>query len=719
MKNIHRNQKKQVLFLFVFMFLVFYLDSGIQKIPEQTVNERHDVTVRLVLVDVIATDKDGKFITDLTMDDFEIYEEGKKVPINSLDLLSYELSETKIEKAVEEKEQKTILPKIKRKNKFFVIFDSINTVRRMLNRSKAKILEKLINLIRAGGEIMVLELTEKGEARILQPLTSNEELIAQAIHKASGSIWIEKATDDLMAPKIIEDRPDILESIFKSSKALYEYKNRIRFEKTLNAFLSVMNMIKDYPDRKPVLLVSSWFPSLSFERYASPSVKIESTVGHSDLQAAKINDPFLVLGEGKNRFEDDIFENLIQFANTHNITFYTMDPDTYLRYIFSDMAFDNFYKFANPADIKQDELFKLKIISEDTGGETLQGANNYDKFQKVLVRDLSSYYELSYYPERKKADGKYHKIEVKVNRPGIKLRFRQGYYDYTDEQQESLLFASASSNPNLFKEISFQARAVPFILDKDKVNLWINMALPVKDLILSGDPNKEFKLLKANFWLDDGQGANAFNAQLNIPINLSGSLRERYKKAEYYGFNTCSEEIKLKSEEYRIIFTIYDKESNQTGTVEQKMAVPEISKETDANIATAVFGHMLETGKSKGSFSLSQEDGTLQIEKYKFYPMGTNEFNARENIFLFLQIHPENDKAELISEFELQKEGVSIKNLSWELFEESWNKKPQIWNKVYKLDFIGCLPGEYTVKIEFTNPRTQKTIEQEINIKLL
>ncbi|MBN2244248.1 MAG: VWA domain-containing protein, partial [Candidatus Aminicenantes bacterium] len=338
MKVIHRNQKKQALFLFVLMILVFNLNFKIQKKPEQTVNERHEVTVRLVLVDVIATDKDGKCITDLTIDDFKIYEEGKEVPINSLDLLSYELSGTKIEKAAEAEEQKTPSSQIKRKNKFFVIFDSINTVRRMLNRSKAKILEKLINLVRAGGEIMVLELTEKGEAQILQPLTTDEELIAQAIHKASGSIWVEKATDDLMAPKIIEDRPDILESIFKSSKALYEYKNRIRFEKTLNAFLSVMNMIKDYPDRKPVLLVSSGFPSLSFERYASPSIKIESTVGHADLQAAKINDPFLVLGQGKNRFEDDIFENLIQFANTHNITFYTMDPDTYLRYVMSDMA---------------------------------------------------------------------------------------------------------------------------------------------------------------------------------------------------------------------------------------------------------------------------------------------------------------------------------------------------------------------------------------------
>jgi VWFA-related protein len=177
----------------------------------------------------------------------------------------------------------------------------------------------------------------------------------------------------------------------------------------------------NYPGRKPVLLISSGFPSLSLEKYFPG--QIESTVGHSDLNAAKINDPFRVLGERKKRYGEDIFENLIQFANTHNITFYTLDPDSYLRYIFSDMTFDSFFKLSEPSDIKRDELFKLKIISEDTGGETLQGAKKYDQFQKILKSDLHAYYELSFYPMRKKADGKYHKIEVKVKRPVKKYDF--------------------------------------------------------------------------------------------------------------------------------------------------------------------------------------------------------------------------------------------------------------------------------------------------------
>ena len=111
---------------------------------------------------------------------------------------------------------------------------------------------------------------------------------------------------------------------------------------------------------------------------------------------------------------------------------------------------------------------------------------------------MTYYYELSYYPERDKADGKYHKIKVKVNRPGIKIRFRKGYYDYSDEQRESLIFASASYNPSLFNQIPFNARVVPFIRGKNECILWMNLALPVQEVILRDSDARETKILKLN-----------------------------------------------------------------------------------------------------------------------------------------------------------------------------------------------------------------------------
>ena len=55
----------------------------------------------------------------------------------------------------------------------------------------------------------------------------------------------------------------------------------------------------------------------------------------------------------------------------------------------------------------------LKILAEDTGGISLQGMKKYENFQKHVNRDLTSYYELSYYPRRKNADGKKNKNLLK------------------------------------------------------------------------------------------------------------------------------------------------------------------------------------------------------------------------------------------------------------------------------------------------------------------
>jgi len=94
------------------------------------------------------------------------------------------------------------------------------------------------------------------------------------------------------------------------------------------------------------------------------------------------------------------------------------------------------------------------------------------------------------------------------------------------------------------------------------------MAFPVRDVVLSPDPNKKFKVLKVNFWLDDKEDASAFNAQMNSPVALTPQFRERLKRARFYGHSTSSQELKLNKPEYRLVYALYDEESESiTGYV--------------------------------------------------------------------------------------------------------------------------------------------------------
>ena len=701
--------------------------------PSQT--EEHKVIVRLVLVDVVATDREGNFVSDLKKEEFELYEDRKRMPIDSFELVLFE-KETIIE---EEKQISESAQKFPRKKRFIIVFDSINTIQRMLNRSKSQIMEKLISLIKQGREIMVFELSQKEGMKVLQPFTSEERLIVQAVEKASGSIWIEKSADGLSVPTVLSQKdpnPDSktrdgffdIGKFQKTQQYMYEFESRNRFEKSINSFLAVMNIIKDYPGRKPVLLISGGFPALSFEQiYAGKG--IETNIPMSQVRASKILDPFKVLQKTERRDGSEIFNDLIQFANSHNITFYTMDPDNYLRYVLPDLAYDNFPRKMHSlgstvadgiAEIKKNELSNLKFIANDTGGTSLLGKKKFDNFEKVVRRDLGNYYELSYYPKKKKADGKYHKITVKVKRPGISISFRRGYFDYTDEQKESLLFASASYNPSLFKQIPFEARANPFIKGKDTYILWFNVVLPMKKIIPSGSEIDKSKVLKLNIWIDEERGKKSMKSDMAIPIILTSNLLRRLKRAQFFGFNCCSDEVKLKNAKYNLVFALYDEEELKVGTVEQEFTIRDFKDTAETKVANAVFGNLIKFARGGARpFSLSNKDGTLQLKNYKFYPMGLNEFRPRKDIALFLQWHSKREDISLEPEFTLTQNGLEKGIVPGRIVDKSWSKKACVWNCVYALDFQTVLKGDYILEITWFDQQKEQESKNEIPLKII
>ncbi len=76
----------------------------------------------------------------------------------------------------------------------------------------------------------------------------------------------------------------------------------------------------------------------------------------------------------------------------------------------------------------------LQLIAERSGGRVLQPAT-YDKlglaFDEIL-RDLRTQYFLAYYPKRLAAKGNpFHRLEVKVRRPDLRVSARTGYYEET------------------------------------------------------------------------------------------------------------------------------------------------------------------------------------------------------------------------------------------------------------------------------------------------
>jgi hypothetical protein len=67
-------------------------------------------------------------------------------------------------------------------------------------------------------------------------------------------------------------------------------------------------------------------------------------------------------------------------------------------------------------------------IADSTGGKAYYNRNDIDHEVALSIADGSTYYTVAYYPTDKDWNGKFRKVEIKVNREATKSRYRHGYY---------------------------------------------------------------------------------------------------------------------------------------------------------------------------------------------------------------------------------------------------------------------------------------------------
>ena len=67
-------------------------------------------------------------------------------------------------------------------------------------------------------------------------------------------------------------------------------------------------------------------------------------------------------------------------------------------------------------------------IAEASGGFAIRNTNDLDAGLRRVSRESRSYYLIGYVPRNERADGRFRSIEVRVTRPGLRVRARKGYY---------------------------------------------------------------------------------------------------------------------------------------------------------------------------------------------------------------------------------------------------------------------------------------------------
>lgn len=746
--------KKAAVLLLVSVFaLILYLDGYQDKEqPQLLPQERHEVKVRLILVDVIVT-KDGEFVKDLSKEDFELYEDDKTVPINSFELISFDERELTIPDDISLQEQSRTP-----KKRLAVVFDSINSWKREMKQGSEKIVEDLVDIVNLGHEVMVLQLAPTRGIEVLQPFTTSADLIRNSVERASGSIWklethmepdrteqteTEIETDTQPPTETDPSERTELERAFDSTyfedmqRIDFIHRERMRFEKTVGGLLAAFNLMRGFPGRKYILLVSAGIPDLS-----PPDMfpNIRSGIPGADIDDAYINkiwgkmedirvfDPFNILDKQNFKNGEEVLREIIRFANAQNISIYSFDSSIFVKNIFSGTTAE-YYQQTEMTHLRYrqgDKIRKvqnLRWLSEDTGADSLRGANKLKDFQKVMDTDLNHYYQLSFYPRRDKADDLYHKIKVKVKRSGVDTRFRKGYTDYSEGEMDKMVLVTAFYNPELFRELPFKGELIPFISESGKYEPWMNIALPVKEIIEERFVEYAPKLFHLHIWLKDRtSGEKGFGGKINIGLNLSPKFMEFIKNIDYLSYHFTGPEIEFRNKEYQSVFALFDPQTSEVGTWDTDVRFPSLEEIEKRTLINCVLGDLTDNPeKQKKSFVLSKKDGGLICKDFKFYPKVTNQFERWGEASVFVQAHLPEGKKSIQPEFYSRGKDMRVNLIKGELVIDSWNTKTKVWSGIYRLDFSPCSLGDNSLFVEFmeSGDGSEALLSKELKISII
>ncbi len=79
----------------------------------------------------------------------------------------------------------------------------------------------------------------------------------------------------------------------------------------------------------------------------------------------------------------------------------------------------------------------LRSMADATGGRAIVNHNDPDLQVPAVMAESAAYYLLGVSPPPRTPDGKFHPIQVRVNRGNLDVRTRKGYYDLTDAERQA------------------------------------------------------------------------------------------------------------------------------------------------------------------------------------------------------------------------------------------------------------------------------------------
>ena len=417
-----------------------------------------------VQVDVRVTDRKGNLVTNLKSSDFRVFEDGVKQPLTSFSLEDVQkLPTAQASSGVPATIDLGKLPpgeptaRVTEDHRLIVLFFDLTSMP----------VDDAMRSLHAAGQFakhqmtaadLVAVVTYTTDLRIVHDFTNSRAAIEKALHSiqtgesselSQTGTEGEAGTTNALGQAVVNQN---VSNAFTPDETEFNIFNS---DEKLAALQSLAEMLQLLPGRKSVIHFSSGMERTGLENQAQLRAT-ESAANRADVSIYTMDTRGLVaLPPGGDA----------SMAAPEGTAIYTNQA------IASTVA-----KLHGGRET-------LAALSSDTGGRTFYDMNNFAPAFRQVQNDSSVYYLLAYSPSNTTPDGRFRRIRVEVDQPGLKAEARPGYFAQKSYRQftredKNLQLRQALDQDAPFLDLPMAVQASYFVEDGHHYTVMLAAKIP-------------------------------------------------------------------------------------------------------------------------------------------------------------------------------------------------------------------------------------------------
>jgi VWFA-related protein len=661
------------------------------------------VEINYVEVDAAVFDRDGRFVSDLRRDDFEVFEDGVRQNVSAFSLVNIPIE--RAERPLFARQP--IEPDVASNAKPFdgrvyvIVLDDLHTApaRSMLVRRAAR---QFIEQAMAANDVAAIVYTG-GRGAAGQEFTSNKRLLLASVDRFLGrklrSTTLERL-DEYQRQRALPSG---------STQQGTRINDPLDMERgrDARAALDALKNISDYVSsihgrRKAIVYLSEGIDYNIYDFNNRESTTILDGIRDVIATATRANvSVYAIDPRGLTQLGDDTIEASGGFPE---------DPTL-------NLSLQSF----------QDELrlsqMSLRTLAEDTGGYAAVNSNDFSKAWERIVADNSSYYVIGYYPTNDKRDGRFRKIEVKVRRDGLEVRTRKGYTaprgraptpaptSGSPTEKTSPELRRALDSPLPLPALTLRAYAAPFKGAAPNASVAIGIEAEGADLGFAQKDGKFVNDIELSAIAIDAAGKVRDGLRDVLNMGLKAETRARVAQT---GIRLQSR-LKLPPGRYQLRLAAREVNGGRVGSVTYDLEVPDFTKEP-----LTVSGIVIASGQGQTVLTAKPDEelkGVLPVPA-----TASRTFRAGDALATFVEVYdnqPTPPHKVDITTSVLTDEGRVVFNTHEERESTELQGKAGGYGVTSQIPLTGFTPGLYVLKVEATSRAGKPvTVERQVPFRV-